>query len=101
MSIYSAPLTEQDYSTLGMQPVPSAGGGTTVIQHRTHPHQSLEEQLTSLYSLKEKNLITEDDYNSKKKLVLRNLGNSDNNFRRIYVVKFFRAILADEFCNSQ
>jgi hypothetical protein len=70
LNIYSAPLTEQDYSTLGMQPVPLAGGGTTVVQHRTHPHQSLEEQLTSLYSLKEKNLISEDDYNAKKKLVL-------------------------------
>jgi Short C-terminal domain len=65
LNIHSAPLTDHDYSALGMQEV-----GETVVRRRPTPTVSLEDQLTGLSDLKQKGLITEDDYQSKKKQIL-------------------------------
>lgn len=78
LNIKSQPLTQQDYAALGMQP--PAAAGTTVVHHSappsptpsapTNPTASLEQQLKSLDNLKTSGLITEDDYNAKKKQIL-------------------------------
>jgi len=65
LNIHSAPLSTGDYAELGVQPPQPQ----TVVVHRA-PKVSLEEQLQSLRSLKEKGLITEQEYSAKKKQVL-------------------------------
>lgn len=71
LNIYSAPLTEGDYRTLfGMESGSQQMSGETVIRHHTAPQASLEEQLSNLSDIRQKGLITEDEYNAKKKLIL-------------------------------
>lgn len=76
LNIQSHPLTPQDQAALGMQPSPAPqappGSSTTVVRQPppASPQASIEQQLQSLQSLREKGLITEDDYNAKKKQVL-------------------------------
>jgi hypothetical protein len=72
LNIHSAPLTPEDYRAMGMQSPTQAGPGTVVV-HRTHPtlpQPSIAEQLQSLHELQQNGLITEDDYNAKKKQLL-------------------------------
>jgi hypothetical protein len=76
LHIQAQPLTPQDYSTLGIPAPPQAGSSsTTVVKHSAPPPPastapSLEDQLKSLDNLKTSGLITEDDYNAKKKQIL-------------------------------
>ena len=70
LNINSTPLTEGDYRNLGMEPSVQRTVGETVIRHRTAPQLSLEEQLSNLLEIKQKGLITDDDYNAKKKQIL-------------------------------
>jgi Short C-terminal domain len=73
LNIHSASLTPQDYNAMGMHPPAQSELGTVVV-HRTHPNlisqASIEEQLKSLHNLQQSGLITEDDYNAKKKQLL-------------------------------
>ena len=72
LNIHSLPLTPQDQSALGIQP------SSTVIVHRhpsappppSNPQATIEQQLQSLHEMVDKRLITEDDYNAKKKQML-------------------------------
>jgi Short C-terminal domain len=71
LNIHPAPLTPDDYRAVGMEP--PQGGSTTVVVQRSHPgapQKSLEEQLKSLHDLQQNGLISEEDYNAKKKQLL-------------------------------
>jgi hypothetical protein len=73
LNIQSAPLTQQDKAALGMPTTPQtqASGSTTVArQQPINPQVSTEQQLESLQNMKNQGLISEDDYNAKKKQVL-------------------------------
>jgi len=81
LNIQSVPLTPQDQAALGMQPSPppQTPPGSTVVVRRpppappappVNPQTSVEQQLESLQGMKDKGLISEDDYNAKKKQVL-------------------------------
>ena len=74
LNIKSVPLTPEDKAAIGIQPTtPTAAPGTTVVQRPppANPQpSSIESQLKSLDSLKTSGLITEDDYNAKKKQIL-------------------------------
>lgn len=58
---------------MGMQP-PAQSSPHTVVVHRSHPRAagptimtSISEQLQSLHQLQQNSLISEEDYNAKKK----------------------------------
>jgi Short C-terminal domain len=75
LGIHSVPLTPQDQATLGMAPSPqgATGSTTTVVRQpapAANPQNTIEQQLQSLENLKEKGLISQDDYDAKKKQVL-------------------------------
>jgi Short C-terminal domain len=74
LHIQSQPLTPQDQAALGIAPTPTQTGSTTTVMHHSptpsSASPSMEDQLKSLDSLKSSGLITEDDYNAKKKQVL-------------------------------
>jgi len=75
LNIHSAPLTPQDQQALGMPVTPQPQPGTTTVMHQAppppaNPQSSMEQQLQSLQNMKEQGLISDDDYNAKKKQVL-------------------------------
>jgi hypothetical protein len=73
LNIHSVPLTPQDEAALGLRPSSAPSGTVTVARPPsppTTPQASIESQLQSLQSMKDKGYITEDDYNAKKKQIL-------------------------------
>ena len=79
LNIHSAPLSQNDYAALGLQPPPHAGGSVTTVARPpsppppitpVNPQAAIQQQLQSLQSMKDSGLISEDDYNAKKKQVL-------------------------------
>jgi hypothetical protein len=76
LNIRSAPLTPQDQQALGIPVTPQPQPGTTTVMHQAprpppaDPQTSMEQQLQSLQNMKEQGLISDDDYNAKKKQVL-------------------------------
>lgn len=84
LNIHSVPLTPQDQQMLGIAPTPTGGGSTTVVQQKApvtptastpppppaNPQAAMEQQLQSLQDMKNKGLISDSDYEAKKKQVL-------------------------------
>jgi hypothetical protein len=86
LNIHSVPLTPQDQQMLGIPVTPTGTGSTTVVQHSTpppapaaapmpppgpaNPQAAMEQQLESLQDMKNKGLISDSDYEAKKKQVL-------------------------------
>ncbi len=73
LGIHSQPLTPQDQAALGIPPTPAPGSTTTVVTRpppATPQPSSIEQQLQSLTDLKNKGLISPEDYEAKKKQIL-------------------------------